>query len=200
LADEGNRLRLFVAATVPHELLQSVADEMQPFRSRFPHARWTDVDNQHVTLKFLGWVGGEALGSVTSACASVASAHAPAPLALGELGAFPSRTRVRVVWVGLDDPAHLLERCSGALDDTLQPLGFDPEKRAFTPHLTLARLREAARPAGEWPRPGFPSESWTCDELTLFRSHLSPRGARYEPLSTFPLTGSASNPLDGAHR
>lgn len=187
MSEEPARLRLFVAAIVADELLQAVADEIEPLRSRFPGARWTDVANQHVTLKFLGWVDAVKFDAVSAACRSVAAGHSPASLSLGGLDAFPTRGRVRVLWVGLDDPAGLLARCAADLDAALQPLGFEPESRAFTPHLTLARFRAPLRMSGEWRSPSLPSESWTCDALTLFRSHLSPKGARYEALASFPL-------------
>jgi 2'-5' RNA ligase len=184
---EGQRLRLFVAATIPRDVLDAAAAVAEELRPLFPGARWTDVANQHVTLKFLGWADAGLLREVCAACARVAARHAPAPLKLGDPGAFPSKRRVRVVWVGLDDPAGLLAAAARDLDGALEPLGFESEARAFTAHLTLARLRTPVRVAGEWPRVVLPERSWTCDALTLFRSHLSPKGARYEALAAFPL-------------
>jgi 2'-5' RNA ligase len=96
-----------------------------------------------------------------------------------------------VVWAAID---QRLERPVAV--KTLHPhlaarpdvrLRFESEARAFTAHLTLARLKTPVRVAGEWPRVVLPERSWTCDALTLFRSHLSPKGARYEALAAFPL-------------
>lgn len=181
------RLRLFVAASVPHELLVSVAHAAEGLKERWPAARWSDVANQHVTLKFLGWADESLLRGVRERCAEVARGHEPALLTLDDLDAFPSRRRVRVVWVGLDDPAGLLAGLAADLDRALEPLGFESESRAYTPHLTLARLRDPVRDTGEWPTLDVPRTPWTCGEIVLFRSHLSPRGARYEPLESFAL-------------
>jgi 2'-5' RNA ligase len=177
-----------VAVTIPQDVLTAVAKKMDELRPRWPGARWSDVANQHVTLKFLGWAGAGDVSTIGAACGGVASAHSPARLSLGELGAFPTKKRVRVVWVGLDDPAGLLRSAARDLDAALQPLGFEAEQRAFTPHLTLARLRTPLRMTEEWPAVSFDGHAWMCNEMTLFRSHLSPKGARYEALSAFPFT------------
>lgn len=187
MAEERQRVRLFVAVTVPAALLHAVAELTDDLRPRFPGARWTESANQHVTLKFLGWTNDDDVVAVHEACKAVAQRHAAATLSLGELGAFPSRKRVRVLWVGIEDPSGLLASVAGDLDDVLEPLGFEAEQRAFAAHLTLARLRAPLRMAGDWPAPPLPRSPWSCHELTLFRSHLSPRGARYEALGTFPL-------------
>jgi 2'-5' RNA ligase len=189
VADDAPRLRLFAAVSIPRDRLDHVAEVIGPLEHRFAGARWTDPDNQHVTLKFMGWADTEMLGPIEAAMARVAARHAPAELALGDLGAFPSRKRVRVLWVGLEDPTGLLAGLAGGLEEALQPLGFEAEGRAFTPHLTLARMRTPLRPGGGWPDVQFDRMAWACDEVTLFRSHLSPKGARYEPLVVFPLGG-----------
>ena len=183
----AERLRLFVAISVPRDRLDHVAEVVEPLKPRFPRARWTERANQHVTLKFLGWAGVDLLAPIASACARVASSHSPAELALGELGAFPTRKRVRVLWVGVEDPTGLLPAVAGDLDRALEPLGFEVETRAFTAHLTLARLKTPARPAGGWPDAALERMPWTCDRLTLWRSHLSPKGPRYEALRSCPL-------------
>jgi RNA 2',3'-cyclic 3'-phosphodiesterase len=189
-SERGERLRLFVAAPMPGELLERVAALMQPLKHHWPGARWTDTSNQHVTLKFLGWVDEGQLEAIRASCDQVASSHRAAELALGVLGAFPSKTRVRVLWIDIEDASGLLARLAGALDDALEPLGFEIEKRGFTPHLTLARLKTPLRMTAAWPDLDLEREPWTCDELVLFRSHLSPKGARYEIVDTFGLTGS----------
>jgi RNA 2',3'-cyclic 3'-phosphodiesterase len=187
VADEASRLRLFAAISIPRDRLDHVAEVIDPIRPRLPGARWTDPANQHVTLKFFGWVDSELAESIHSACAAVASLYAPGELALGELGAFPTLKRMRVLWVGLEDPAGLLASLAAGLEAALEPLGFEAERRAFTPHLTLARMKTPLRPTGGFPAPQFDRMVWTCDAFTLYRSHLSPKGARYEALASFPL-------------
>jgi 2'-5' RNA ligase len=185
----AERLRLFVATTIPHELLAEVRQRVAPIRPEFPGARWTDPEHQHVTLKFLGWVDAPALDAIRESCARVAAGHAPGRLALTSLDAFPSKKRVRVLWIGIDDPADLLSSLARALGDELGAHGYEPEARAFTPHLTLARLKTPLRFSGPWPDVAFDTAPWTCGTVTLFRSHLSPKGARYEVVDDYELGG-----------
>jgi RNA 2',3'-cyclic 3'-phosphodiesterase len=189
---DPERVRLFVAARIPDSHLAEVATLTTPLRDKLVNARWTPPENQHLTLKFLGATPSDHLDAVKQTCAMVAAGHPPAPLSLTDLGAFPSKTRIRVLWLGLDDPTGLLARVARDLERALEPLGFAAEGRDYTPHLTLARFK--------LPVPlksGFPSidtsdlEPFDVTEITLFRSFLSPKGARYEVEDAFPL-GSAS--------
>lgn len=186
------RIRLFVAARIPEDRLETVAALVKPLRDKLTNARWTDPTNQHLTLKFLGGTPSDRLDAITTTCAMVASSHRPARMTLTSLGAFPSKTRVRVLWIGIDDPDGLLAALSADLDRGFEPLGFPTEGRAYTPHLTLARFRLPV-PL----RRGFPEvhtaqiEAFDVADIVLFRSHLSPKGARYEVMSAFPLGSRA---------
>lgn len=190
----SERLRLFVAADLPPDLLADLDATLESLRSRpeVASARWTVPANQHVTLKFLGWVDAGTVDTVADALAAVASSHEPAVITVTGLGAFPSERRARVLWAGLDDPAGLLTALASDLDPALAPLGFEPETRAFTPHLTLARFKPPASIAGVLSEvPGVAEPSFEVDHLALYRSHLHPRGARYEVLRSMPLGDSA---------
>lgn len=182
------RIRLFVAARVPDDHLTQLDELVAPLRGKLINARWTTVDNQHLTLKFLGSAPVELLDAVRQTCAMVARGHAPAQLSFTDLGAFPSEKRIRVLWVGIEDELSRLASVAADLNRAFESLGFPSEGRDLTPHLTLARFK--------LPVPlksGFPSIDTSSiggfgfDELTLFRSHLSPKGARYEVVDTFPL-------------
>ncbi len=188
------RLRLFVAVDLPPDLLEALDESLAALRSRpeVASARWTVPANQHVTLKFLGWVDAGMLDPIAETLAAVASSHEPATVTVEGLGAFPSERRARVLWAGLDDPAGLLAALASDLDPALAPLGFQPETRAFTPHLTLARFKSPASLAGrlsEATRVANPS--FEVDHLALYRSQLHPRGARYEILRSLSLGDSA---------
>jgi RNA 2',3'-cyclic 3'-phosphodiesterase len=186
----SERLRLFIAADLPPDLLEDLHESLAPLRARpeFASARWTVPANQHVTLKFLGWVDSELVDGVVTTLESVASSHEPSTLTIAGLGVFPSERRARVLWVGLEDPAGLLAALAADLEPALAPLGFEAEKRAFTPHLTLARFKPPASIVGvlsEEPR--VAEKSFDVDHLALYRSHLHPKGASYEVLGTIPL-------------
>jgi 2'-5' RNA ligase len=112
----------------------------------------------------------------------------PFRVELDGLGVFPRPTKARVFWVGLEDEGGLAAIAS-ALDRELER-DFPPEKRAFTAHLTVARL-DPPSPVDpeELERSTVEASPFRVGELVLYRSHLSPKGARYEPLARFPLRG-----------
>jgi 2'-5' RNA ligase len=177
------KLRLFVAAVLPSEQLEVVAALVRRLQPELERARWTAAANQHVTLKFLGWTGADRLEDISERVTAVARAHAPADLELGPLGAFPSRRRARVLWLGLDDPQRLLESLASALDSALAPVGFKPEKRAFTPHVTLARFKPPESVERVTAEPvAVEARRFPVDRLVLFRSHPHSSGVRYEEL------------------
>ncbi len=181
-------MRLFVAVAIPRTHLEAVDEQIAVFKEKATNARWTKLDNQHVTLKFLGSTPEDRLGAVEDACRVVAASHVPASVSLGGIGAFPSRNRVRVLWVGLDDPESLLTRLASDLDQVFEPLGYPTESRAFTPHLTLCRFKIPAPLKGGLPELEMSGlDRFEVQSIELFRSHLSPKGARYEVLREFGL-------------
>jgi 2'-5' RNA ligase len=184
----AERLRLFVAADVPADHLERVAEVSEGLRARVPGGRWTAPENQHLTLKFLGSTPGERLDDVRAAIADVAGRHRPARVSLTAVGAFPSPRRARVVWIGVDDPGGLLPALAGDLERVLEPLGYPAERRAFTPHVTLARFATPARLDAP-PDDAVDAPPFSVDEIVLYRSRLSRAGARYEPLSAHALDG-----------
>jgi 2'-5' RNA ligase len=186
LNDIEKPLRLFVAASLPRSELERIDRETKDLRDRLIGARWAPIENQHVTLKFLGRTPVDMRDRVEEAVSDVAAVHHPAEMYVEGLGTFPSVRRARVVWAGLHDDAGLLASLAAELAGALAELGYEPEKRPFRPHLTLARMREPAPVDPE--RLTLPTGvPFAVDRIELFRSHLSPKGARYEVLRTFEL-------------
>lgn len=183
---EPRPLRLFLAVSVPQGHLDWVGRQVAGLADRWPDARWIPGENQHVTLKFLGATSTDLLDPVASACREAAKAQTAGSVSLEGLGVFPSAKRARVLWIGLHDPGRLLASVAGALDGRLRPLGFQPEKRAFSPHLTIARFKSPT-PVGELPPLSASPGLFQVAEFGLWRSDLSPKGARYECLRSFEL-------------
>ena len=185
---ETERLRLFVAVAIPRAHLDRVDREIAPFKEKVVNARWTAIENQHVTLKFLGYSPGDRLDEIARVCEIVAAGHSPSSVSLSTIGAFPSRNRVRVLWVGLDDPNDLMAGLAADLDRGFEPVGFPAEGRSFTPHLTLCRFKIPVPLKGGLPEVDLSDlPAFEVDSIRLFRSHLSPKGARYEVLREFEL-------------
>ncbi len=189
---EAKPLRLFVAVDIPEDVKSWLVDSLEPFRERVPGARWTSSEGWHVTLKFLGSTWPRLVETVRHAVGSAAGGQSSFETTLTEIGAFPTAKRARVLWAGLGNPEGRFGAMVATLDDLLRE-HFVPEKRAFTPHLTVARLNPPANLLDAAPdlfETAVSSRPFPVDRLVLYRSHLSPRGARYEALEQFPLRQS----------
>lgn len=191
------KIRCFIAVELP----QDVKDSLAASQSRLKRAgdgavKWVAPEGIHLTLKFLGSVDAEKIQAITLAIAQAAKGTGTLKLATRGIGAFPSWQRVRVVWVGLEGDVDRLKILQERADEALKPLGFAPEARAFSPHLTLGRVRETVGSV-ERHKLGEAlsavnaegSSDWTATELSLMRSELRPTGAIYSQLAAAGLEG-----------
>jgi 2'-5' RNA ligase len=172
---------------------ERLAAEVERLRPLARDVAWVGPDNFHLTLKFLGGVEAARLDAIAAALADAAATCGPFDLGVGDLGAFPSRTRPRVLWAGIDDGAAAAATLASRLDVVLAPLGLPPEGRTFSAHVTLGRVR-APRPNPRLAQAlsGGAFGRQRVDRLSLMRSELSPRGARYTELVAVPFqAGSA---------
>jgi 2'-5' RNA ligase len=160
---EARPLRLFVAVDVPADVRDLVEAAVSPIRQRYPRAKWVPKQNQHVTLKFLGSTWPRLVAWVLESIESVSREAESFASRVLEIGAFPAPRRARVLWAGLDDPENRMGGIAAGLDRALER-EFEPEKRAFTPHLTVARfdppvsLEEELRTAASLASESFPVE------------------------------------------
>ena len=191
-APEGRAIatiRTFVAVLLPDEIRHRVAHEVDALRRHASGVAWVATENLHITVKFLGRVDEARLADVAAALQRAATVPS-FEVDIRGLGAFPTAGRPRVLWAGAPGSAAFTRLAEG-IDQALVALGFPPEGRGFTPHVTLGRVREprrdialtealeaaAARPFG----------ALRVERVSLMRSDLSPRGARYTELAAVPL-------------
>lgn len=188
--------RLFVALEPQEPVrrrLAALATELQ--RAAGPAAgevRWVPPGNVHLTLQFLGAVPEERVPAVEAALReAAATAGRPLSLALHGAGGFPNARRPRVIWAGLQGDLAPLAALVAELGARLGKLGYPPEARSFSPHLTLGRARDARGAAGLGGALAAAAQGeatpWRAAELVLFESHLSPRGPRYDAIARVPL-------------
>ena len=180
-------MRLFVAVEVSAEIRGRVSKFVELVRPRLTQARWSRPEGLHITLKFLGKVADERRAAIEDALDGIKASRFE--LSLGNIGLFPNPKSPRVLWVGIDCGPELSE-LARKTDDALVPLGFEREKRAFTPHVTLARFKERSRTSNVTPslpekNPSF--GTMTATEFHLYESKLSPKGSSYSKLSSFAL-------------
>ena len=186
-------VRTFVAVHLDpstRAALATASAELRAHAGELPIA-WVAPENFHVTVKFLGGIDEARVPAVIAALHTAATGRPAFDVEIRALGAFPSPTRPRVLWAGVAEGGEPLGALAAAVEDALAPLGFEREARAFAAHVTLARVREPRRaPALAAALGAAASRRFgrvTIDHLALMRSDLSPRGARYTPLSTVPL-------------
>ncbi|HYD39933.1 MAG TPA: RNA 2',3'-cyclic phosphodiesterase [Anaeromyxobacter sp.] len=187
--------RLFVALEPPEPVRRRIAAAAAALRrgagAAASDVRWVAEENLHLTIQFLGAVPEERVAAVETAVTEVAAAARPLSLEVKGAGGFPNARRPRVVWLGLAGDVPALAALAAELGKRLTPLGFAPEARPFSAHLTLGRAREPRGAPGLGGALAAAAQdggvAWRAAELVLFESHLSPKGPRYEAVLRAPL-------------
>jgi len=189
------QVRSFIAIELPDEVKAGLAQlEAQLKLSKPPSVKWVDPYSIHLTLKFLGSIAVAKISEITRAMQEASRGLSPFRLEVKGLGVFPNLRRVQVVWVGIGGEVDKLHQLQQRIESNLVPLGFTPESRPFTPHLTLARLRDRALPAeresfGQLIANTHFEMVYTIevDSINLMRSQLTREGAIYSRLSSVEL-------------
>jgi 2'-5' RNA ligase len=191
------QIRSFIAIELPDELkLELTQLEARLKVGKQPWVKWVDPYSIHLTLKFLGGIAADRIGQITRAMEEAAQGISPFHLEVKDLGVFPNLRRVQIVWVGMGGEVDKLGQLQQRIESSLASLGFTAETRRFTPHLTLARLRDQASP-DERQRFGqlIASTKFEAiytikvDSINLMRSQLTREGAIYSRLSSVGLRG-----------
>ena len=188
-------IRSFIAIELPDELKSELTRLEARLKSdNQPGVKWVNPDSIHLTLKFLGNIAADRTGEITRAMENAVQGISPFHLEVKDLGVFPNLRRVQVIWVGISGEVEKLSQLQKRIESNLTPLGFASEPRAFTPHLTLARLRDQAS-LDERQRVGqliadtkFEAAcTIEVDVISLMRSQLTREGAIYSRISSVGL-------------
>ncbi len=183
-------LRAFIAIELPPLTQDALRVQLLPLRKKLGEhlIRWVPIHNIHITLKFLGDVVDTQVDFLKQMLIRAADACAPFEVQFGGLGSFPTSKRPRVLWVGLHAPDSLAS-IQRTIESSAVRLGYEKEDRAFSPHLTIGRVRQNLSPAemqiirstlesvqlGNIPSVGV-------DWVHLFKSDLRPTGSVYTKL------------------
>jgi 2'-5' RNA ligase len=183
--------RLFVAVAIDAALADALGRASAALRARLeahvPRARltWVPPERLHFTLRFIGAVDDATAGRMKAALAPRIGLT-PFDLTVSGLGTFPARGTPRVIWAGLERGVDEMTTLAHHVADRLRAFALAAEA-AYRPHLTLARVREAAGLRGRdvvEPPPSTPFGTTHVDAITLFESRLSPKGPQYIPLQS----------------
>ena len=187
----NQQIRSFIAVELPQEVrsgLHHLQAELRQPRHAF--VKWAAPEGIHLTLKFLGNIAPQKVSEITAVMEQASQGVSSFQLKIGGLGAFPDFRRPRVLWVGIGGEVDRLVDLQQRLDRGLVPLGFAPETRPFTPHLTLARLRQGTSPQDQrdfgesvMKTPLEVTYEMNVSSLSLMRSQLLPGGAVYSRLA-----------------
>ncbi len=183
-------MRLFVAVCLPQEVRDGLAAVQDRLRRAQADVSWVKPANLHITLKFLGETEPKRLERIGPALADAARSVAPFLVAVAGVGTFGGRIP-RVVWVGVREGSAALETLAGAIESGLARVGFPKERRGFTAHFTLGRVRSPrnaeALLAAIRDEPTVPLGAVPVEEFVLMQSRLDPGGSIYTVLERFPL-------------
>jgi len=175
-------IRLFTAIEIP----ETIRVRLSLLQGSAPGARWTPIENLHLTLRFIGEVDERTATDIDDVLNDL---RAPAfELALKGVGEFGGRD-ARALWAGVA-PNPALQRLAAKIESALQRMGLEAETRKFTPHVTLARLRDAPLPKIREFLSGnnlFDSGNFPVRSFTLFSSHQTPKGSLYRAERTYAL-------------
>jgi len=141
----------------------------------------------HITMKFFGET--DKLVSIKEKLSELEGEIAPFSVSLKGIGAFPSAQRAMVLWVGIEEGQNNLKELFSSIENKIVNLGFEKEDRAFSPHITFGRIKK-----GKYSLPenlDFSFDSFPVNELTLFKSTLTPKGPIYEVAYQVPLGGKS---------
>ncbi|HEX6604651.1 MAG TPA: RNA 2',3'-cyclic phosphodiesterase [Sphingomicrobium sp.] len=174
--------RLFVAIRPPEFIRDLLIDAMDDS----PEFRWQDEEQLHLTLRFAGEVERPVANDLADALGRVRAQSFS--LRIKDVGRFEQRNS-GALWAGVQ-PKEPVAALAAKIDRTCQTVGLEPERRAFHPHITLARWkgRRTREVEGFLERNrGLASEPWQVDSFILFQSRLSRHGAHYEEVASYPL-------------
>jgi RNA 2',3'-cyclic 3'-phosphodiesterase len=187
------KIRAFIAIELPDNVKEFLDDVSSRLKRCGADVKWVRTKGIHLTLKFLGQVDTDLVPIIERNLRLIFAQQKPFFLHVSGLGAFPGLTRPRVIWAGIDDPETVAPRLASKVEDILEPLGFQREKRLLNPHLTLGRVRsnkncgdliEAVRQSMDISGPTF-----EADHAVLFESVLKPTGAEYSAIGSFGFSG-----------
>ncbi len=183
-----------MALDLTDEIREALREPIARLNPLSKSARWARPEGMHVTLKFIGHVEAAKLDAIRAALARVRS-DAPVEMQIRGVGFFPDERQPRVLWCGIEASA-ILAPLAAEIERTLEPLGIPREERKFTPHLTLARLKDLrgvddlVRAAGEMKSRVFGSTR--ASEFHLFESVTKPSGAEYRKIDSYAFVKGAA--------
>lgn len=183
-------MRSFIAIELPETLKKALAEFQQELEKCCPDVRWAKPNNIHLTLKFLGNIEEDKADIIAAKIKGICKGHSGFKLGISGTGVFPNSRSPRVLWAGinLNDEIKTLQ---AEIEEAMAFLGFEREKRRFSPHLTLGRFRSSRGKQAVLDKMDSYRENifgiMDVNSVLLMRSDLGPRGAKHTKIADFKL-------------
>lgn len=174
-------MRVFLALEISPTVKEYLQGIIKIMASRITGVRWVKSEGQHITLKFFGELDEAMVENIRTRLLSIDDKFEPFEATIKGIDAFPNKRRARVIVVTLEKGVDIAKAIFNDIEVALLPLGFEGEKRDYTPHITLGRRKEQS-PILERDIPDLNGMGFIVDRLVMFRSTLTPQGAIYSPL------------------
>jgi RNA 2',3'-cyclic 3'-phosphodiesterase len=188
-------IRAFLAIELPEETKIKLNQLEDQFKIKRLNVKWVDPENIHLTLKFLGNISVDSIPKIQEIMEEAALEIAPFKIGVNGVGVFPNVQRVQIIWAGLNGELDKLIQLQKLIDTGMSRLGFIPESRPFTAHITIARMRDEARDS-ERETAGklagvtlFEAPFFIVKSVNLMRSQLRREGPIYSRVVTIDLVG-----------
>ena len=182
-------IRCFIAIEIPDELKARIEKYISSLKQISPKIKWIKSTNLHITLKFLGEIQQDLLKQVQNELHDVTKIVNPFSMSVKNTGFFPNQFKPKVVWLGLqNDTKNSVFKLHEWIDNKLEPIGFKREKRRFSPHLTIGRIKfpdniqELTKYINQYE---FESCQFNVDQVVLMKSELKPFGAIYSKIKIY---------------
>lgn len=185
------KIRTFICFELSEAIKKELAQLQLDVKKLGRGVRWSNPDDIHLTLKFLGDVEENLITDITEAVKAAAAQTAAFQISISGTGAFPNFDHPRVYWVGIKEASGALVRVQSNIENELQRIGFAKEQRKFSPHLTLGRVKSSdglKEISAALQKVMLRNLNFLADKIIVMKSELQPGGAQYTPLSFVKLS------------
>ena len=192
-------MRLFVALLLSERVRAGLARVQAKLARTCEKVRWIPSEQLHLTVKFLGEVPESDVTAVSEALARASVRAAPCTMEIAATGCFPTGGPVRIVWAGVRDTPEALNQCVETVTSELAQIGFAPERRPWSAHITLGRVRDdrtGGRIRAAVDAMSLEAMEQPVEAVTLMSSVLSAKGPTYAVVSSASLGSGDSRARD----
>jgi len=184
-------IRTFIAIEIETKVKDDIAVWQSKLKKVADGVKWVDKNNIHITLKFLGNIEESQITDIKKAIEKSIEGIKSFEIEIKGEGCFPNINRPRVIWIGVERGKDILKEIAKNLENECEKLGFKKEKRPFSPHLTIGRVKRFMKSLTMLRKfleeNDFPAKKFTATEIVLMKSDLKPTGPVYTPIEKIKL-------------